>query len=62
MKTQHTPDDENDAIRAKVESETPKPAGGFESDDAADEYRRKCDERFIQLQARAAIKAATEEN
>jgi len=50
-------DDANDAIRAQVEAELPRPAGGFESSDQEDAHRSRCDARFFELCA--AIAKAT---
>ena len=44
-----TPDEINDMIRKRVESELPRPLGGFESADAEDEWRERSDKRFLEL-------------
>jgi hypothetical protein len=44
-----TPEEQNDAIRAQVESEMPRPIGGFESSEQAEEWKEKSDRRFLEL-------------
>jgi hypothetical protein len=44
-----TPDEINDAIRAQVEREIPKPVGGFETDDAEQAHREAHERRFSEL-------------
>lgn len=48
-------DDQNDAIRAQVDAEMPRPVGGFESSDLEDVFRAAQDARFLEL-----VHAATE--
>jgi hypothetical protein len=49
MKKIQTIDELNDAIRAQVEREMPRPLGGFDSADAEDEFRGRSDARFCLL-------------
>jgi hypothetical protein len=42
-------DDQNDALRAQVDAELPRPVGGFETELEEDEWRRQQEQRFIQL-------------
>lgn len=44
-----TIDDQNDEIRAQVERELPKPAGGFASAEDEDAFREAHEKRFMEL-------------
>ena len=46
-----TADEMNDAIRAYIGRGMVRPRGGFESDDAADEFRAAHDAEFVRIQA-----------
>jgi len=43
------PDDYNDELRKQVETEFPKPAGGFETEMQWEEWRAKSEARYKQL-------------
>ncbi len=47
--TNPTPDEQNDAIRAQIEREMPRPAGGFESDEQEQDHREAHEKRFFEL-------------
>jgi hypothetical protein len=49
MKSNMTPDEQNDAIRDQVNRELPRPAGGFETDTQEQEWKVKQDARFFEL-------------
>ena len=49
MKTKHTPDEQNDIIRAQVDREIPKPPGGFETEEDEATWRKRSDRRFFEL-------------
>ena len=54
MKTETTIDEQNEAIRNRVDAELPRPIGGFESSDQEDAFRATQDSRFLELCAVAA--------
>ena len=45
-------DEQNDAIRAQVDAEMPRPLGGFEREDDEDAHRAKHERRFVELAAK----------
>jgi hypothetical protein len=47
-------DEQNDAIRAQVEAELPRPLGGFEREDDEDAFRAHHERRFAELMQNAA--------
>jgi hypothetical protein len=49
MKTNMTPDEQNDAIREQVDRELPRPAGGFETDAQEQAWKEKQEARFFEL-------------
>lgn len=44
-----TVDEINDLIRKQVNEEIPRPAGGFETDEHEEDWRRRSDARFFEL-------------
>jgi hypothetical protein len=58
MEKIQTIDEQNEALRARVEREMPRPRGGFAADEEEDEFRRRVDARFLQLVARAGARDA----
>lgn len=44
-----TPDDENEAIRAQVDIEHPRPPGGFATTDEEEDWKAQRDARFMEL-------------
>lgn len=44
-----TIDEQNDAIRAQVDAELPRPPGGFENSEAEADWREAQELRFMQL-------------
>lgn len=57
-----TPNEQNDAIRARVESEMPTPTSGFETDELRDEHRAAHERRFMELVNNPAAHAAQPED
>ncbi len=49
LNNQEVIDMENDAIRAQVDRELPKPIGGFDNDEQYDDWREVQEARFMEL-------------
>jgi hypothetical protein len=49
-----TTDEQNDEIRARVNAELPRPAGGFETSEAEEAWRDAQNQRFLELCAESA--------
>ena len=50
-----TTDEQTDAIRAQVDAELPRPAGGFENPGDEDQWKAKQEARFFRLVHRQAL-------